>query len=42
MTSEEFHELVEEHSWESEVDRRDEPLNSPRIPLEKLHAQFVL
>ena len=31
MTSEEFHELVEEHSWESEVDRRDSPLTLARL-----------
>jgi len=31
MTREEFHELVEEHGWESEVDRRDEPLTLARL-----------
>jgi hypothetical protein len=31
MSSEEFHALVDEYAWESEVDRRDSPLTLARL-----------
>jgi phosphopantetheinyl transferase len=31
MSSEEFHALLDEYGWESELDRRDEPLTLARL-----------
>src|SRR5260221_6882007 len=31
MSSEEFHALLDQYAWESEVDRRDEPLTLARL-----------
>jgi hypothetical protein len=31
MTSEEFHALLDEYAWETEVDRRDEPITLARL-----------